>query len=189
MRITQIAAITLIQAAALGPLAPGASAQQPLDEPPLLVERNLSGPRLGLTFVGIAEHLKPYVEHLDIPRVVSQFGWHFEHQISPTGGGPQFVIQFVPLIAGVEHGKFLPSVTFAMGIRFPSGIEAGLGPNLQIADDPSTGLVIGIGKSFNYGGVNIPVNLAYTLNPNGNRFTILLGYAIQRGPSRPIGRR
>ena len=174
MRPSRLATLAVIFAAVVGPLGGRAVAQTAApDQGPALVERNLSGPRLGITYVGI-----------NAPRLVSQFGWHFEWQVIPEGGGPQFVIQLVPLVAGVEHGRFMPSLTLAMGVRFPSGIEGGLGPNLQLVDPVSTGLVLGIGKSFDYGGVSIPVNLAYTINPMGNRVSVIIGYAIQRSSSR-----
>ncbi len=146
-----------------------------------LVERNLSGPRLGLTYIGLKDHLRPYVNMREFHRVVSQFGWHSEWQVLPAGGGPQFVIQLVSLLAGVEHGWFRPSATLLTGIRFPSGIEGGLGPNVQFANEEVTsGLVLGFGKTFEYGGVNLPVNLAYTVHTNGNRVSLIIGYAIQR---------
>lgn len=46
-------------------------------------------------------------------------------QIIPEGDGPQFVIQAVPFIGGVEYGTVIPSLTVAMGIRLPEGIEFG----------------------------------------------------------------
>src|SRR5262249_18898595 len=58
--------------------------------PPTLVERDLSGPRFGVT-------IRPEASSR---RLVSQFGWHFEHHISAIAGGPQFLTEFVPLVAG-----------------------------------------------------------------------------------------
>ncbi len=182
-------------AAAITALAGPAAAQQTLDTLPRLVERNMSGPRFGLTYVGIKEELKAYLRPGEFHRVISQFGWHFEHQITPEGGGPQFVIQFVPMVAGVEHGFFIPHATIAVGIRLPGGFESGIGPNIQLPKNlasegkVTSALVVAVGKTFHYGGVNIPVNIAYTINPNGNRVSFILGYAIQRTRSRRIGRR
>ena len=45
-------------AAAITALAGPAAAQQTSDTQPRLVERNMSGPRFGLTYVGIKEELK-----------------------------------------------------------------------------------------------------------------------------------
>ncbi len=82
----------------------------------------MSGPRFGLTYVGIKKDLRKHLAPGEFHRVISQFGWHFEYQITPeVRGGPQFVIQFVPMVAGVEHGSFIPNATLAVGIRLPSG--------------------------------------------------------------------
>lgn len=164
------------------------------DNLPRLVERNLSGPRFGITYVGMKRDLRERLPEGTFHRIVSQFGWHFEHQITPEGGGPQFVLQFVPMLAGVEHGRITPNVTFAMGVRLLGGFEGGLGPNLQLptnlesASVTSSALLLAVGKTLDYGGVSIPFNITYAINPNGNRVSFVIGYAIQRTRSRRIGR-
>ena len=182
-------------AVAITTLAGPAAARQVSDTLPRLVERNLSGPRFGLTYVGIKPELLERLPPGEFHRIISQFGWHFEYQIAPEGGGPQFVLQFVPMVAGVEHGFFIPNATVAVGIRLPSGFEAGMGPNIQLPKNLESGgevtsaLVVAVGKTFHYGGVSVPLNIAYAINPNGNRVSFVLGYAIQRSRSRRIGRR
>ena len=116
-------------------------------------------------------------------RTLSQFGWHFEWQVVPEGGGPQLVVQMVPLVAGVEYGKFIPSATLALGVRFLNGFELGLGPNIVVtgtsgSDPASTALVVALGKSIDYGGVSIPLNVAVAHNPEGTRASFIIGYAI-----------
>ncbi len=181
--------------AAIATLAGPTAAQQAPDTLPRLVERNLSGPRFGLTYVGIKEELLERLPPGEFHRVISQFGWHFEYQIAPEGGGPQFVLQAVPMVAGVEHGYFIPNVTFAVGIRLPGGFESGIGPNIQLPKNLERGgrvtsaLLLAVGRTFHYGGVSVPINVAYAINPNGNRLSFILGYAIQRTRSRRIGRR
>ena len=182
-------------ATAITILAGPAAAQQTSDSLPRLMERNLSGPRFGLTYVGIKKELKKHLAPGEFHRVISQFGWHFEYQIAPEGGGPQFVLQAVPMVAGVEHGYFIPNVTFAVGIRLPGGFESGIGPNIQLPKNLERGgrvtsaLLLAVGRTFHYGGVSVPINVAYAINPNGNRLSFILGYAIQRTRSRRIGRR
>lgn len=170
-------------------LMPGRAASQSLrsDEAVSFAKRNLGGPRLGISVVTGNGDLWQRLEDEKMGRSVSQFGWHFEYQVIPEGGGPQFVVQLVPMIAGVEYGKFIPSGTLAMGVRFPSGIEFGLGPNIlligknDMGKSPAkTALVLGIGKSFNYGGVSIPLNLVYATNPDGNRISVIFGYAAAK---------
>lgn len=171
----------------LAPTSP-APAQQ-ADRSPHLLERSLNGPRFAITYVGLKDELKPFVRPGDYQRFVSQFGWHFEYQIAPESGGGQFLIQFVPMVAGVEHGDVLPNLTIAMGIRLPNGFEVGVGPNVQYTNPLSSALVIAAGRSFSYGSVSIPVNIAYAINPTGNRVSLILGYAIQRSRPRRVGPR
>jgi hypothetical protein len=145
-------------------------------------ERNLGGPRLGVTYIMGGENgeLARKLKDKGIGTTISQFGWHFEYQIIPEGGGPQFVIQAVPFVGGVEYGTVIPSLTLVMGIRLPEGIEFGLGPNLIVGGQKgaNTALVAAVGKSFNYGGVSIPINLGFATSPAGNRISVVFGYAI-----------
>lgn len=150
----------------------------------LFGERNMGGPRLGVTYVMGSGELTKELDKNHIGHTLSQFGWHFEYQVIPDGGGPSFVIQFVPLVAGVEYGKLIPSGTLAMGVRLPEGIEFGLGPNaLVTTKGVKSALVMSIGKSFTYGGVSIPLNLVYATNPEGNRISFIFGYAIRKSGS------
>ena len=153
-----------------------------MDEKVRFSKRNLGGPRLGITVINGETKLAKHLDNENIGRQLSQFGWHFEYQVIPEGGGPQFVVQFTPLVGGVEYGKIIPGATLAMGIRFPSGFEFGLGPNVTAGTGEAkpTALVVGVGKSFNYGGVSIPLNLVYATNPDGNRISLIIGYAIDR---------
>ncbi|MFQ6045260.1 MAG: hypothetical protein ACE5PT_02740 [Gemmatimonadales bacterium] len=186
--LSALAAVLTIPQAAL-------EAQTTYPDSVHFIRRNLGGPRMGVTFV--TGDLADSLNNRDMGQLLSQFGWHFEYQVIPEGGGPQFVIQFVPLLAGVEYGKLIPSATLVMGIRFPRGWEFGLGPNAllvggtdiqgvdDIGDAVETALVMGLGKSFDYGGVSIPLNVVYARNPRGNRFSLIFGYAIQRRVQRP----
>ena len=162
--------------------------QENLDDVVEFRSRNLGGPRLGVTFVTGDGELWRDLEANSVGRIISQFGWHFEYQVIPRGGGPQFVIELVPMIGGVEYGKVIPSGSLVMGIRFPNGLEFGLGPNVVVTggtDPVTSGLLMAVGKSFGYGGVSIPLNLVWVRNPDGNRFSMVFGYAIRTGSSRP----
>ena len=163
-----------------------ASAQDTLETAPLLVERDLSGPRFGFT-------LRPGGRVSDsrgLGPVVSQFGWHFEHHVSPEANGPQFVTEFVPLVAGVESGKFLPSASLGFGVRLPDGYEFGLGPTISTSRNEwgqptlRSALFLAAGRSFPYSGVHIPVNLVVTTNQDGSRVSLIVGYAIRRSTRR-----
>ncbi|MBN1893043.1 hypothetical protein JW906_01040 [bacterium] len=183
---TLLAAITIFLAAG----SEGAHAQAQIQtEKTSFAQRNLSGPRLGITYLPGNRKLVQELEDKKVGKVLSQFGWHFEHQIIPEGGGPSFVVELVPLIAGVEYGTLIPTASLAMGIRFPGGIEFGLGPNILIGtENLHTSLVIAFGKSFNYSGVSIPLNLVCATSPDGNRFSFIFGYAVNRPPKSGTGK-
>lgn len=149
------------------------------------IKEGLSGPRFGVTWVPGENEITRRLADNEMEPLLSQFGWHFERRVTPSGGGPEFVIETVPLVAGVEYGKLLPNITLAMGVRFPAGWEFGIGPNLMVtglesSEDLNTSLITAIGYSFRYSGVSLPVNLAFTTNPDGNRVSLLFGYAIRR---------
>lgn len=148
-----------------------------------VVERNLSGPRLGLTFIPGDNEIGKFLEHEGMGRTISQFGWHTELRVTPRGGGPSFLVEFIPLIGAVEYGKFIPNLSLMFGIRTVSGFEFGMGPNIisfVSQGEVQTALVMAIGKSFDFGGVNIPLNLVYVRNPHGTRIGLMFGYAIER---------
>lgn len=152
-------------------------------EPPVLIrERDLSGPRIGLT-MATGGSTKRDFEGKGLGQVVSQFGWHFEHQVVPLGGGPQLITEVIPLFGGVEYGKLIPTITFAVGIRTGSGMEFGMGPSFTLvnaAGHSAVGLVLAAGKSIDYAGVSIPIDVAVSTNPQGTRTTLTAGYAIRR---------
>jgi hypothetical protein len=181
---TGIAAVAAICVFTVGA---GAFAQ-PASEIPSFAQRNLSGPRLGMTFVAGGRDLANELKSRHIGNVLSQFGWHFEYQVVPEGGGPSFVVEAVPLVAGVEYGTLVPSGSLVMGIRFPNGFEFGLGPNVLVGGKEKpvhTALVAAVGKSFNYGGVSIPLNLVCVTSPEGNRYSLIFGYAITKSVRHP----
>ena len=162
-----------------------------------LVRKNLGGPRLGMSMLMGESALSRKFDSENMNNFISQFGWHFEYLVSPKTGGPSFVVEFIPLVAGVEYGKFIPSVSFMLGIRFENGFEFGMGPNLMLGGSDlnnykdinyntnnydyyfesnngsplSTALVLAVGKTFSYGEVNLPFNLAYTISPVGDRLS------------------
>ena len=155
-----------------------------VSEPPVQFrERDLSGPRVGFTFAAGDRSVRRRMQERGVGPVISQFGWHFEHQVAPLAGGPQLVTEMIPFFGGVEYGKLIPSVTLALGVRLPSGLEFGMGPSFTLvgaSGRSNAGLVIAVGKTIDYGGVNIPLNLAVSTNSRGTMTTVSAGYAIRR---------
>jgi hypothetical protein len=145
----------------------------PGDDPHAIPSQyNLSGPRLGVTFAPDGS-------------ATSQFGWHFEHQIEAGERGPSLLVESVVLVGGVEQHRFIPNWTLIFGMRTPGGFEFGLGPSLTLgtAYGYSTGVVAAAGRTFRISGVQIPLNLAYAFDKNGERISVITGWAIRRGPS------
>jgi len=155
-----------------------------------LAEMNTSGPRIGIG--GIVDKKEMYHALKDNggDRTISLFGWHFEFKTSPMGGGPSLIMEIVPLIGGIEYGLVIPSITFPIGIRMPFGTEFGMGPNFSFGGPAETifrsSIVFAVGHSFNYKGIGIPINLAYTKGPAGQQVTALVGYAIVKSVRKEI---
>ena len=147
--------------------------------------RKLSGPRLGMSYAipdGKAQQQRLRDENMGM--FLSQFGWHFEWLVEPAVRGPAFVIEAIPFVGGVEYGKVIPSVSLVMGVRLPSGFEFGMGPQAYFSGDEkapiNSSLVLALGKSLDYNGVSIPLNVAVSTNPEGTRLSFVFGYAISK---------
>lgn len=130
---------------------------------------DLAGPRIGGTFMpdGTA---------------MSQFGWHFENQVSPSPRGPWFVVERVFLVGGIDQNQFVPNGTLIFGMRLPSSFEFGLGPSLTLEGYRGfqSGIVFAAGHSFRFGGIRVPVNVACASTRGGEpRWTLITGWAIR----------
>lgn len=152
-------------------------AEDLLGQRPGLQRRSMEGPRLGLTVVS-GSRAEARLKEYGLNPVMSQFGWHFEQDVSPGSSGPEFVVEEVLLVGATEQSKLVPSATLIMGIRLPGGFEFGVGPNLSPL---GSGLALAIGQTITYGGVSLPLNLAVVRSPGALRATLLMGYAIQTG--------
>ncbi|KAA3438502.1 hypothetical protein [Rufibacter hautae] len=141
-------------------------------EPQLMPHVKLSGPRLGFTLISgsLADKAK---EEFSVNPFLTQFGWQFETRIFTTSKGLSGLFEFIPLVGGLEQGKFVPSLNAMVGLRGPKGFEFGVGPNLTPA---SAGVAFAIGTNFKSEGVNFPVNLAFVPGNGGARFSLLFGF-------------
>ncbi len=157
--LTAIAAILV--------LAPFQTAHAQRAEPPAstrvkqLPRRHLSGPRFGFTtFTGDVADLRQSVGK---EAIMSQFGWQFETQIRSLSDGNQALMEWVFLVGGVEQDELNLSLSWMTGFRLPNGLEFGVGPNISITkdnSDPTTSMVIAVGKTMPFGDLYVPVNLA-----------------------------
>jgi hypothetical protein len=179
-RSSRALACAIVAAASLAALARQASAQPSpetvrtsattFDTAETVIQHDLTGPRLGVTF-------------LPSGLVRSQFGWHFENQVS-SAAGPTFVVEKVLLVGGIEDDAIFPSFTLVFGLRSREGYEFGLGPSAGIGPDGfSTAIVLAAGQSFRFGGIRMPVNVAVALDKEGeNRVSLVTGWAIRARP-------
>ena len=146
------------------------------DPPPELEQRELEGPRLGMTVIS-GERALARLEQLGLKPIMSVVGWHFEQVTRPRAGGPMLVIQQLIALVGLDQGVVIPSGTVLVGMRTSSGFEFGAGPNISPV---GVALAVGLGKSIRSGGVTIPINLGFVMSRGALRTTLLAGYALRR---------
>ena len=121
------------------------------------VQRN-SGPRFGLTYITNGKLTDDIEEEFGVTsNLISQFGFQFEKQIMGDENIAG-IIEGILFIGGVDQGLFLPSVSGMFGVRNKAAWELAVGPNLSVN---GAAMVVGFGKSFNFGNINIPVNIAW----------------------------
>lgn len=105
-----------------------------------VVERlNLNGPRMGLAYVygHRGERLMATKAEggFDMAPIMSQFGYQFEVQYL-SAGNLQALVEFLPMISGMDQGMFIPSITVMNGFRHSrTGIEFAFGPTFRITQE------------------------------------------------------
>lgn len=138
----------------------------------------LAGPRVGFTILS-----QRYADNIneefgrDINPFITQFGWQFETRIFTLESGMSGLFEFVPLVGGLEQGKFLPSLSGLVGLRTAKGLEFGVGPNVSLG---GAGLVLAAGTNFQSQGINFPVNFAVAPSRDGARFSLLFGFNARK---------
>lgn len=131
-------------------------------------QKRFGGPRVGLTYISPGTSAD-YLASIGKQPLITQFGWQFEGRLFTVDGNTQGMIEFVPLIGGMEQGLFIPSASVLLGVRFGEkrAYEFGIGPNFSVAKDyrkettGSMGVVLAFGTSFKSGNINFPVNIAF----------------------------
>jgi len=137
---------------------------------------NLNGPRLGATFLTPRVVDRAKEQGAELSPFLTQFGWQFEGRLFRLPNGVSALVEFVPLIGGLEQGKFLPSLTGMLGIRGAKGLEFGVGPNVTPL---GASVVVAAGASFQSGGINFPVNIAVAPSNAGTRVSLLVGFNVR----------
>ena len=174
------AALAISTATAFSPVPAIAQVDDPRVPPPAQHVR-LSGPRFGVTYLGgsIVDSLA--VHGIDVSPVITQFGWQFERLIFMGDNGLSAVTEWVVLVGGLEQSTFLPSVSWLVGLRGPSGAEFGVGPNISAA---GSALAIAGGVTTRAGAFNLPVNVAIVPGKIGTRVSVLVGFTTRSEPRR-----
>ena len=141
---------------------------------------NLSGPRLGVTFLspGVVSSLRddPGVG-IDIGSVISQFGWQKEKRFYSGENGITAVTEWIFLFGGLDQGLVIPSFSWLVGLRSMKGVEFAVGPNLS---PTGAAIAAAAGVTFRSGNLNFPVNLAVVPSKAGVRVSMLVGFNTRK---------
>ncbi|MGZ5282071.1 MAG: hypothetical protein ACXWDO_06240 [Bacteroidia bacterium] len=138
---------------------------------------NTGGPRIGITHIGPGKMRTGLDDNFGGKPTLSQFGWAFESRLFTTKQGASGTLTFIPLIAGVEQGLFLPSVTGLVGVRTSGGFDFSIGPNLSIG---GAGLAMMAGTTVKLQGIDIPMHIAAVPTNKGIIFNFLVGFNIPK---------
>lgn len=106
----------------------------PVESPKTKV--SLEGPRMGFSIsTGEAADVLRAPESqggYEMFPATFQFGWQQEWQYLSSGDF-QALIEFLPMVGGLESGRFIPSITFLNGFRLGSaGWEFAFGPSFRV---------------------------------------------------------
>lgn len=137
---------------------------------------NLDGPRVGCTYIFAGSTATTLKKDYNAQPFITQFGWQFEQRYFTLSSGTCGLVEFVPLVGGLEQGLFLPSASCLVGIRNKNGYEFHFGPNLSLS---GASFVVAAGMNFQSGGVNFPVNIAVVPATSGLRISLLFGFNAQ----------
>jgi hypothetical protein len=140
-------------------------------------EIDLSGPRFGLTLLSPGTVKALGEREITVGQMVSQFGWQFERRLYTSNDGVTALMEWVPLISGLEQGVALPSLNWLAGIRTASGVEFGIGPNITPV---GVGLVVAAGVTVRSGALNVPLNVALASSSSGLRVSVMTGFNIRK---------
>jgi hypothetical protein len=138
---------------------------------------DMSGPRIGLTVLN-QKSVDTLAEHeITVRPMVSQFGWQFERRLYTNGDGTTMLMEWVPLVSGLEQGVALPSLNWLVGARTRSGTEFGIGPNVTPL---GVGLVGAFGITIQTGALHVPLNFAIASSKSGTRVSVMTGFNLRR---------
>jgi hypothetical protein len=151
-------------------------AQSGTQAPPPARTLNLSGPRVGMTFLSNGVVNKLHEDNIDVSQNISQFGWQFERQFYSKQSGVTALNEWVFLVGGLDQSVAIPSLSWLVGLRTREGAEFGVGPNVTPA---GVALAVAAGVTFRAGVLNVPMNFAVVPTKVGTRVTVLTGFTMR----------
>lgn len=139
---------------------------------------NMSGPRFGLTMLN-QKSVDTLMDKrgITVRPTIFQFGWQFERRLYTNGDGTTMLMEWVPLMSGLDQGVALPSLNWLVGLRTAGGTEFGLGPNITPL---GVGLVAAAGVTAKAGALHVPINFAVATSRSGARFSVMTGFNLRR---------
>lgn len=139
---------------------------------------DMTGPRVGLTVLNEQTVNRLFEErNIELQSVVTQFGWQFERRLYTNGDGVTVLMEWVPLVSGLEQGVALPSFNWLVGLRTAAGTEFGFGPNITPL---GVGLVGAFGVTVKSGALHVPFNVAVATSRSGARVSIMTGFNVRK---------
>jgi hypothetical protein len=138
---------------------------------------DMTGPRFGLTLLNQNSLALLEEKGISVQPMVSQFGWQFEHRFYSSDDGVTMLTEWIPLLSGLEQGVALPSLNWLTGLRWASGREFGIGPNITPL---GVGLVVAGGVTMHTGALHVPLNIAVATSKSGARVSFMTGFNLRR---------
>jgi hypothetical protein len=175
LRHRRFSAFVFVLAAALGVASPAWSQSRPRGVTDTV---DMSGPRFGLTMLN-QKSIDTLLEKkgLTVQPMISQFGWQFERRLYTNGDGVTMLMEWVPLVSGLDQGLALPSLNWMTGLRTAGGSEFGIGPNITPL---GVGLVAAAGVTMRTGALHVPFNVAVATSRSGARLSVMTGFNVRR---------
>jgi hypothetical protein len=141
--------------------------------------QSMAGPRIGVTFLGAGGTADYLLDKTDGPSAfTTQYGWQWESRFA-SGSNITGLVEWVVVMGGMEHGRFLPSINSIVGFRNSEGIEMGMGPSVSLG---GIGMVFAFGKTVKSGELNIPINLVFSppKDNSGLAISVLIGFNMRK---------
>jgi len=139
--------------------------------------KKFEGPRVGLTYISEGT-VRDYFDDKSKNPFIMQFGYQFETRLFTADDGTSALLEFVPIVGGIDQGLFLPSVSILTGLRNATdakiSLEFAIGPNFSVTRDyngdavGSVGLVIGFGTNIKKSNINFPITVVLVPSVGGN---------------------